>query len=193
MDSEPTRIGLAISALGGVLTAFAVYQPFYGLAFTPAGISAASQEISSLPGLSSYADRFSAAASGLAGHTIAGVTAHQAFHVIGIALLVIAAVAILTALAGLVSTSPLLGPGAGQLLVGVGVIGALLIAFRMVSRPIGDNAFITLSLRPGAPLALAGCAAIAAGALLPERRDAADPEPAPDGDVWSGLSGWTPS
>lgn len=193
MDSEPTRIGLAISALGGVLTAFAVYQPFYGLAVTPAGVSAASQEISSLPGLSPYASRFSAAAAPLAGHTIASVNAHQAFHVIGIALLVIGAVAILTALAGLVSTGPVLGPGAGQLLLGAGVIGALLTAFRMIARPIGDGEFITLSLRPGAYLALVGCAAIAAGALWRDRREAAGAEPAPDGDVWSGLSGWTPS
>jgi hypothetical protein len=193
MESEPSRIGLAVSALGGVLTAFAVYQPFYGLAFTPAAINAAGQQLGAIPGASQYAGSFTTMAAPLAGHDLVGVSAHQAFHVISVVLLVLAGAAILVALFGLASSKPVLGPGVRQLLLAAGAVGAVLTVFRMVVRPVGDGTFVQLSLRPGAYLALVGCLAIAGGALWPAaRHDASEPASA-GGDVWSDLSGWTPS
>jgi hypothetical protein len=192
MDADRPRIALAVSALGGIVTAIAVYQPFYGLGITPAGVSLAAQQVSALPGLSQYSGQFTSEAAPLAGRSLVGVSAHQALHNISVALLIIAAVAILISLVGLASARPLLPADSGQLLVGIGIVGSVLTVFRMIVRPDPDPAFITLTLRVGSYMALAGCAAIAAGGLWPVR--AAAPAEAPAApDVWSELSGWTPS
>ena len=102
MDADRPRIALAVSAIGGIVTAIAVYQPFYGLGITPAGVSVAAQAVSSVPGLSEYGGRIASEAAPLAGRSLVGVTAHQALHNISVALLVIAAVAIVVSLVGLV-------------------------------------------------------------------------------------------
>ncbi len=193
MDADRPRIALAVSAIGGIVTAIAVYQPFYGLGITPAGVSVAAQAVSSVPGLSQYGGRIASEAAPLAGRSLVGVTAHQALHNISVALLVIAAVAIVVSLVGLVSTRPVLPADAGQLLVGIGFVGALLIVFRMVDRPDAAPELFTLTLRPGAYMALIGCAAIAAGGLWPARARTLVDAPAEPANVWSELSGWTPS
>ncbi len=192
MDADRPRIALAVSALGGILTAIAVYQPFYGLGITPAGVSLAAQEVSSLPGLSQYSGQFSSEAAPLAGRSLVGVSAHQVLHNISIALLIIAALAILISLVGLASARPVLPADSRRFLVGIGLVGAVLTIFRMIVRPDPDPEFITLTLRIGSFMALGGCAAIAAGGLWPARAPA-DAEAPVAADVWSELSGWTPS
>jgi len=193
MPPARPRIGLALSAVGGILTAISVYQPWYGLGFTPAAVGAAEQEISSVPGLSQYADRVGAAASTVTGHPLIALSAHQVLHHVSVALLVIGAAAILLSLIALASAAPVLPPQSGQLLAGLGLIGAILTAYRMIDPPNPAPGFFTLSLRVGPFLALVGCGAIVAGSLWPTRERVADEAPADPAGVWSELSGWTPS
>ena len=193
MPPARPRIGLALSAVGGILTAISVYQPWYGLGFTPAAVGAAEQEISSVPGLSQYADRVGAAASTVTGHPLIALSAHQVLHHVSVALLVIGAAAILLSLIALASAAPAPPLQTNQLLAGLGVIGAILSVYRMIDPPNPAPGFITLSLRVGSFIALAGCAAIVAGSLWPTREPAADAAPADPAGVWSELSGWTPS
>lgn len=196
MDPQRTRIGLAVSAVGGIVTAISVYQPWYGIGITQAGVGAAEQQISSLPGLSPWAAQFGAAASSAVGHTVVSVSAHQSLHQINVVLLIIAAATILVAIAGLAGAHPQFpGQSAGPV-AALGLIGALLTIFRMVDPPNPMPEFLTLSLRIGAYTTLLGCGAIIAGALWPGagRGAAAAPEAPGDGaSVWSELSGWTPS
>ena len=106
MDSQRTRIGLAVSAAGGVVTAISVYQPWYGIGITAAGAQAAEQEISSLPGLSQYAGRFGAAASAAVGTSTESASAHDALQQISVVLLVIAVAVIVVSIVGLAGAKP---------------------------------------------------------------------------------------
>jgi hypothetical protein len=198
MEPSSPRIGLAVTAAGGALTAFAVYQPWYGVGFTQAGVGAAEQQIAALPVLAPYAQQFGDAATTLVGHSVVGLSAHEALHQINVVLLLIAGVAILAALVGLASAAPQLSGELGQLVTALGIVGVILVAFRMIIPPNPMPDFITISLRPGAFLALAGCAAIAGGSLwarreAPTTAPAPGAEPADPNQLWSDLSGWTPS
>jgi len=193
VESSNPRTGLAVTAAGGILTAISVYQPWYGVGFTPAAVDAAQQQIAALPGLSTYAARFGAEASTLTGHSVVGLSAHQALHQISIVLLLIAGVAILFSLIGLAGARPQPPVESGPLIAAVGAIGALLVAFRMISPPNSAPELITLSLRPGALMALVGCAAIVGGSLWSVRPASAPARAADPNATWSDLSGWTPS
>jgi hypothetical protein len=193
MESTPPRIGQAVTAVGGILTAISVYQPWYGLGFTSAAVGAAELQIRSIPGLAPYAAGVGAQASTFAGHSVVGLSAHQVLHHISVVLLVIGAVAILAGLAGLVSTRVVLPVAAGQLLAALGFIGLLLTVYRMVSPPNPEPELITLTLKIGSVMSLIGCAAIMAGAVWPAHAAAASEAPADPAGVWSELSGWTPS
>jgi hypothetical protein len=194
VTSQPSRTGLAVSAVGDIVTAIAVYQPWYGIGITPAGASAAQQGISSLPGASAYAGTIGAAASAAVGRTVFSVTAHQALHQISIVLLIVAAAAILVSIVGLAGSEPSFAGSSASGVAGLGVIGALLTIFRMVDHLSDPLGYFTVSVRFGAFLSLLGCAAIVAGAVWPTPADgeAAD-DPAPSGEAWSQMSGWTPS
>ncbi len=196
MDAQPSRTGLAVSAIGGIVTAISVYQPWYGIGITQAGVGAAEAQISSVPGLARYAGTIGAAASGAVGRSIASVSAHQALHQISVILLIVAAAAILVSIVGLAGAEPsFAGQSAGGL-VALGIVGALLTIFRMVDPPNAVPELITITLRFGAFASLAGCAGIVAGAMWPAPGNAVavDGEPAGEpANVWSDLSGWTPS
>ncbi len=194
MDAQPSRTGLAVSAVGGIVAAISVYQPWYGIGITQAGVGAAEAQISSVPGLSRYAGTIGAAASGAVGRTIVSVSAHQALHQISVVLLIIAAAAILVSIIGLAGAEPSFAGQSGGGLVALGIIGALLTIFRMVDPPNGAPELITVTLRFGAFASLAGCAAIVVGAVWPAGGSApAVGEAGEAANVWSDLSGWTPS
>lgn len=193
MDSQRTRTGLAVSAGGGIVTAISVYQPWYGIGITGAGMRFAEQQISSLPGLSTFAGRFDAVAGAAVGRSVASVSAHQALQQISVVLLIIAAAAIVVSIVGLAGANPAFpGQSAGPL-AALGLIGALLTIYRMVDPPNPVPEFLTLTLRFGAYTTLLGCAAIVAGALWAARAGTAERKPADAAGVWSELSGWTPN
>ncbi len=185
---------MAISAGGGVVTAFSVYQPWYGIGITGAGARAAQQTISSLPGFSQFAAGVGAAASASVGSSLESVSAHDALAQINVVLLIIAAAVILVSIVGLAGANPEFpGQSAGPV-AALGLIGALLTIYRMVDPPNPMPEFLTITLRFGAYTTLLGCGAIVGGALWPARAGAtADDKPADPAGVWSELSGWTPN
>jgi hypothetical protein len=184
---------LAVTAAGGILTAISVYQPWYGIGFTPAALSFAQQQLSALPGLAPLGQRLNAAAPAFNGHPVADLSAHQSLHVISVLLLVIAGVAIAASLVALAGARPQLPSDSGGLLTAIGVLGGALAVFRMIVPPNPAPELITMSLRPGALMSLAGCAAIAGGSWWAGRTPAAAAPPQDLAAAWSDLSGWTPS
>ncbi len=74
----------------------------------------------------------------------------------------------------------------------LGIVAAACVLFRIVDPPTPAGAFLALSLREGAWLALLGSAAMVAGSLWPENLGSRIPSDAKLESAWSGLSGWTP-
>lgn len=197
MVNDRRRYGLLVAALGAALLAVSVFLPWYGLAFTQYGASAAAragQEVIERFGnssLSAYAARLPAEASSLAGRQVASLSAHEVLPNIGVILLILAGLALLDALIPL-ARGARLGHGAGGALVLVGLLAAILVVFRMAVPPAPAGSYLSLSLGVGAWLSLLGALAIVAGGLWPRSLSPASGEQPPPSGVWTQLSGWTP-
>lgn len=198
MEARASRTGLALSALGGMATAISVFLPWYGISFTRAAVDFATGAITRfLPQLngSSFVESLRAAGNAAAGHDVANVSAHQVLSHTSTVLLAIGGAAALFGVLSLAQGRPLVPNWAGLMSL-IGFAGAALVAWKMLSMPDPAPGLIKLSLKGGAYLALLGCLAIAGGALWPRTLDApkvSAPAPAGGDDVWSELSGWTPS
>jgi hypothetical protein len=200
MVSDRRRFGLLVAALGAVLLAISVFLPWYGVAFTRYGAGAAARagqeaiERFGNASLSTYAARLPAEAAAIAGHQFTAVSAHQELKNISVILLILAGLALLDALVPL-ARGARLPDGAGGALVLLGLLAAVLVAFRMAVPPTPGGQYLSLSLRAGAWLSLLGALAIVAGGLWPRSLGATPDEHEPPTEperIWSQLSGWTP-
>ncbi len=203
MPGTRSRYGLALSALGAVALAIAVFLPWYGVSFTPGGLALAQrigEQAAAQFGnaaLQSEIASLHSHLSGLAGHEVFSLSAHQALSTVNVALLVLAglgcAIALL-ALAGPVAASS----DANRLPLAVlGALAGACVLYRMIDPPTPDGGFLALSLREGGWIALLGSIAMVAGALWPTRSPAAHAMPpgaTPESSqaAWTQLSGWTP-
>jgi hypothetical protein len=196
VSGSRSRYGLAVSALGAVVLAVAVFLPWYGVSFTSSGVALAQrvgQQIVARYGNAALQSQIASLhLSGLAGHELGSLSAHQALSTINVVLLVLAglvcAVAVL-ALAGPASAAS----DANRLPLAVlGLLAAVLVLFRIVDVPTPAGDFLSLSVREGAWLALLAAVAIVAGALWPSRAAGDDMSPLASDAVWAQLSGWTP-
>lgn len=197
MTGTRPRYGLAVSALGAVGLAIAVFLPWYGISFTAGGVALAQhvgEQVATQFGNASLQSEMAslhANLSGLAGHEFASLSAHQALTTMNVVLLILAglgcAIALL-ALAGPVTASS----DANRLPLAVlGAVAAACVVYRTIDPPTPGGGYLALSLREGAWIALLGSIAIVAGALWPDRSAAAS-APEASQAVWAQLSGWTP-
>jgi hypothetical protein len=108
------------------------------------------------------------------------VTGFEALSVIDILLVLVAGVAFTLAILQAAQTSPALPVGFGVLTVAAGLIGALLVVYRLINEP-GPDDFI--DVRAGAWLGLAAVALLTAGGWLSiqnERVRGLPPGPEPE-------------
>jgi hypothetical protein len=198
MAGERSRYGLVVSALGAIVLAVSVFLPWYGVSFTPVGIGlvqSVGDQVASQFGnatLQSYMSGVHANLAGLAGQEFTALSAHQALKDLNVVLLVLAGLALLDALVPLARAATRVPEGAGASVVLLGGIATVCVLYRMVSPPTPAGQLLTLSLREGAWLALAGSLTMVGAGLWPRFFPAG-----PSGEtrlegVWSGLSGWTP-
>jgi hypothetical protein len=198
MDSERSRYGLVISALGAVLLAVSVFLPWYGLSFTTAGVALVQQTADQLAAqygnaaIQGYLAAQHAGVSGLAGHEFTAVSAHQVLRNLDIVLLVLAGLALLDALIPLATSSSSAPGGGGAAVVLLGAIACVCVVYRMVHPPSPGGELLALSLREGAWLALLGSCTVVAGGLWPRGVRRAVTQDAVEEDPWAALSGWTP-
>jgi hypothetical protein len=196
VPGDRSRYALLSATLGAVLLAVSVFLPWYGVSFSASGISLAqhaTQQVAAEFGnanLQSALGPLHADLGGLVGQEFTSLSAHQALEYMSIVLLVLAGLTLLDALLPLVRSGAL-PDGAGASLVLLGLVATACVAFRMADPPSPAGALVSLSLREGAWLSLAGAVLILAGglwrripapALMDTRVDAA----------LSRLSGWTP-
>lgn len=195
---ERSTYGLLLAAGGAILLAVSVFLPWYGVSFTARGVALA-QQVSEQVGsefgnakLQGYLGSLHAGLSGLVGHEIVALSAHQVLSTLNVVLLILAGLGILIALLALAGPASAASDANRVPLALLGLIGAVCVAFRMVDPPSPAGELMTLSLREGAWLALVGCVCIAVGALWPRREVASTPARAEGTGVWAELSGWTP-
>jgi hypothetical protein len=198
MTGEHYRYGHLVSAFGAMLLGLAVFLPWYGLSFSPAGIAFAQQvssQVASQYGnaaLQGYMSGMHADLGALAGHQFAAVSAHQVLKRINVLLLIIAGVGVLLSLVPLARPEVVAGGGDRSLVVLVGAFAALLVLYRILQPPTGAQNLISFSLREGAWLALLGSLTMIAGAFIPGRVGRRAESTAELQGAWSNLSGWTP-
>jgi hypothetical protein len=195
MAARP-RYGPLISTVGAALLAVSVFLPWYGLSFTASGIGAIQQATSSMAAqygnaslqtlVGSMTPRFDA----LAGQQIASVSAHQVLKYIDVVLLVLAAIAFLSALARVAGAAEAWAGGGVTALAGV--LAAACVLYRMIAPPVPSEHLVSISLRGGVWLALGSSAAIVLGCFWPARSRLPAAAPAPALQLLEELSGWTP-
>jgi hypothetical protein len=190
------RYGLLLATLGAVLVAVAVFLPWYGVSFTPRGVAyfqQVGQQLVAQYGnaqLQGYLGELHSSLAALAGHEVASVSAHQVLSNIGVALLVLAGLALLDALFGLARESAV-PDGSGASLVPLGAVATACVLYRLLQPPTPSGGLLALSLREGGWLALVGSLMMLAGGLWPRVSAPAVNEERVE-RAWSGLSGWTP-
>jgi len=195
MAGERSRYGLMVSALGAVVLAVSVFLPWYGVSFTPAGISFAQhvgEEVISQYGnaaAQSYVGAMHADLGSLAGRQFASVDAHEALKDLSVLLLVLAGLALLDALFPLARAAGPVPAGAGRSVVLLGCVACLCVGYRMLNPPAPAGNLLDLSVREGAWLALLGSLTMVIGGLWPRYQPSA---PRPAADPFAALSGWTP-
>jgi hypothetical protein len=200
MTSDRSRYGLLVSALGAILLAVSVFLPWYGVSFTHAGTTMLAQlgdQFAQQLGnatMQSYVGSLHGAVAALAGQQLGGVSAHQVLSNISVVLLVLAGLALLDALLPLARSAGSIPEGAGRAVVLLGLLASAFVLYRMLAPPTPAGGLIALSLREGAWLSLAGALMIALGGVWPRALPGiavSDGSLAPD--IWTSLSGWTPS
>lgn len=171
MNDDRAPLGLLIAALGAAVLAVSVFLPWYGVSITASGVASAQQELATVArqyGNTTFqtgASEVGAEFSSLAGRQLATVSAHEASKDISALLLILAALALLTSLLRLAGVTGLLEAGGGQIALAGGT-AALLVLFRMLSRPAAQSDLVSLSLSWGIWLALLGAVAIVVGGLV---------------------------
>jgi hypothetical protein len=198
MDGSRSRYGVAISALGAITLAVAVFLPWYGLRITAQGAALAQQAADQIvsqygnAALQSQAASLHAHLSGVVGHELGSLSAHQALSTLNVVLLVVAALGCAIALLALAGP-PAAASDANRVPLGVlGALAAVCVFVRIIHPPTPAGQALALSPREGAWLALLGALAILAGAVWPRGRTRVT---SGDDDVRSALaslSGWTP-
>jgi hypothetical protein len=190
--------GFLASSLGAVLLGLAVFLPWYGVGFTASGVAFVERSDSQAAaqfGNAALQEKLAglhAQLRSLAGHQLGSISAHQAFTRIGPIMLIMAGLGILVSLVSVARSAPTEFDATGSWIALFGAIAMILILYRLLVRPGGDQAYLSLSLREGAWLALLGAGGMIAGGLWPRRLRADVPSNAQVEDAWSGLSGWTP-
>ncbi len=198
MTGSRPRYGLAVSALGAIAVIVAVFLPWYGLSFTTSGIATAQRvgdQVATQYGnaaMQSAIASMHANLSGLAGHELVSLSAHQALSTMNVVLLVLAGLSCAIALLALAGPAAASSEANRFPLAVLGFVAGACIVFRMVDPPTPEGGFFALSLREGAWFALLGAVAIVLGALWPARSPEADASPDAAQAVWAQLSGWTP-
>jgi hypothetical protein len=202
MSGSRSRYGLAVSALGALVLAIAVFVPWYGVSFTASGVAGAQRVSEQVAGQYGNAAMQSAISSvrgdwsSLVGREITSLSAHQALSTTNVVLLVLAGLACLIALFALAGANASGAPPSDASrfpLAALGLIACACVLFRMVDPPTPQGGFLALSLREGSWIALLGAIALLLGALWPgggRRSSDASGEVSPT--VWAELSGWTP-
>jgi len=193
------RYGSLISAIGAIVLVVAVFLPWYGVSFTEHGLALVQQVGESFAtrygnaALQSQLASMHANLSGLSGHELGAISAHQALSTVNVVLLVLGGLSCAIALLALADPSAI-ADGGRSLLSVLGLGAAAFIIFRMLDKPTPAGELLALSLREGAWLALLGSAAVIAGALFsrPSRHGSAAPSAAGTSAAWAELSGWTP-
>jgi hypothetical protein len=198
MVHDRSPYGFLASSLGAIVLGLAVFLPWYGVALTANGLAfverADSQAVAQFgnAALQQKLGGLHGELSALAGHQLGSISAHQAFSRIGPLLLIVAGLGILITLLSVVRDQSSDFDATGNWIALLGVIAMLCVLYRMLARPTGEDAYLSMPLREGAWLAFVGAAGMIAGGLWPRRLRAANPIPAKVEDAWSGLSGWTP-
>lgn len=198
MARDRSPYGVLASALGAVVLGLGVFLPWYGIGITTQGVAALESRDNQVvaqfgnAALQQQLSGVHAELSSIAGSQLGSISAHQAFSRIGPLLLIVAGVGILISLISLASERPSGLDASGGWVALLGAVALVCVLYRMFARPIGEEPFLTLSLREGAWLALLGALAMIAGGLWPQRAHDADVSPEQIDDVWSRLSGWTP-
>jgi hypothetical protein len=171
MADDRAPIGLLIVALGAVVLAISVFQPWYGVSITASGAASAQQELDAVAqqygntALQTGASRVGAMFSSVAGRQLATVSAHDVSKDISRILLVLAVVSLLAALLRLAGVTGLFDASGGQIAL-AGGMAVLFVLYRMLERPGVESNLVSLSLSWGIWLALLGAAAIVAGGFL---------------------------
>jgi hypothetical protein len=197
-SGERSRYGLVVSALGAVVLAVSVFLPWYGVSFTATGAAYVEQVGRQVVGefgnasLQGYLGSLHGVLSGAVGQQLAGLSAHQTLHVLGVVLLVLAALALLDTMLALARPDASVPTRAGASVVVLGGLATACVAYRMLVPPTPGGGMVALSVREGAWFALFGSMMIALGALWPRvTRPAGESEAQMQG-AFSSLSGWTP-
>lgn len=194
MVEHRLRLGPLLSAVGAPLLAVSVFLPWYSVSFTASGVASAQQALNSAAqqfGNASFqglASTVGAQFNGLAGRSVATLSAHDALKYISVLLLILAAIAFVAALLRIARGSGSSHADGSQIAL-VGILAILCVLFRMVERPGSEQDVLSLSLSWGIWVALASSAAIVIGALWPTeaRHGAGFPE-----QSWDKSSAWTP-
>jgi hypothetical protein len=198
MNGSRPRYGLAVSALGAVVLAVAVFLPWYGISFTAHGLALAQRvgdQIVAQYGnaaLQAQVASLHADLGRLVGHELGSLSAHQALSTLNVVLLVLAALAGAVALLGLAGPAAASSDANRVPLAVLGALAAACVLYRIVDPPTPSGEALALSLREGAWLALLGALAIVAGAILPHEQARRDPDADEVAIALASLSGWTP-
>jgi hypothetical protein len=190
--------GFLASALGAIVLGLGVFLPWYSVGITTQGVAAVESRDNQVvaqfgnAALQQQLSGLHAALSSIAGSQIGSISAHQGFSRIGPLLLILAGLGILIALNSVARERPSELDASRRWVAALGAVALLCVLYRMLARPLAEQPFLTLSLREGAWLALAGSVAMIVGGLWPPRASIAQASAEQLDDVWSRLSGWTP-
>ena len=163
---------MTVAVLDSVALGVSVFLPWYHLTLTDSGVAAAQQGLDQAfqqlndPHLQGLATNLKDSFSGLAGHSMGNVSAHQSLKVISVVLLVLAAISFVAALLRLADGAPNLGGGQ---IAAVAATAAIFVIYRMAVVPQAQGGYVSVSVTWGAWVALASCAAIILGALSSAR------------------------
>lgn len=172
MPDDGARRGPLISALGAAALGFAVFQPWYGLALTQAGVESAQHALNGVAqqygnsALRSLAGSVTARFGSLAGAQLGTVSAHDAFKDLSVVFLLVAGVGLIAALLDLANRAR----SSKGLIAVAGTVALIGVVYRMAVSGVPSGGEVTLSLQWGAWLALAGSAAMIAGTMWPSSR-----------------------
>lgn len=161
-----------IAALGSAALGASVFLPWYSLTLTDSGVSAAQQGVDqafgqlNAPGLQGLAGNLKDSFSGLAGHSLGTTSAHHALKIIGVVVLIFAALSLVAAVLRLGDAADSV---TGGQIAAVGVVAAALVIYRIAFPPQSDGDYLSVSVVWGAWAALASCAAIIVGGLWSTR------------------------
>ena len=167
MTANRASLGLLVAAVGAVVVALAMYQPWYSVSITPAGAAVAQQQLSAVAQqygsstLQSMANTVGSQFSQVAGRPIATVTARESLHHISTLLLFLAGLAAVVAVARLAGVLQ----GNGGSIAFLGVVAVICVLFRLHQPPNPAPGYISLSLSWGGWVALLGAVAVVVGGL----------------------------